>query len=47
MRWAGPGAAPDESDDEAHAAAGINPGPNDAVVLVTRFVSAVEDRIIH
>ena len=37
----------DESDDEAIAAAGINPGPDDMVVLVTRFGGPVGDRIIR
>jgi hypothetical protein len=37
----------DESDDEAIAAAGIDPGPDDMVVLVTRFGGPVRDRIIR
>ena len=37
----------DESDDEAIAAAGIDPGPDDLVVLLIRFGGGpVEDRII-
>ena len=36
----------DENDDEAIAAAGIDPGPDDMVVLITRFAGPVEDRII-
>ncbi len=37
----------DESDDEAIATAGIDPGPDDMVVLLTRFGGGpVEDRII-
>ena len=38
----------DESDDEAIAAAGIDPGPDDMVVLLTRFGDdPVRDRIIR
>jgi len=37
----------DETDDEAIAAAGIDPGPDDLVVLLIRFGGGpVEDRII-
>ena len=37
----------DETDDEAITAARIDPGPDDMVVLVTRFSGPVGDRIIR
>ena len=38
--------AVDETDDEAIAAAGIDPGPDDLVVVLIQFGGPVEDRII-